>query len=87
MRGGTKISEAIETQVSADAGPLLILRLLCNAARVARSGSRMLPYIENRNVARMLRYQKTIEELRQEILKEAARPAPRRGYIPNSRLY
>jgi len=87
MRGGTKISEAIETQVSADAGPLLILRLLCNAARVARSGSRMLPYIENRNVARMLRYQKTIDELRQEILKEATRPAPRRGYIPNSRLY
>ena len=87
MRGGTKISEAIESQTSAEAGTLMYLRLLCNAARVARSGSRILPYIENRNVTRMLSYQQSLEELRKEVLKDVAKPKPRRGYIPNSRLY
>ena len=87
MRGGTKISEAIESQTSAEAGTLMYLRLMCNAAHVARSGSRTLPYIENRNVARMLSYQKSLEELRKEVLKDIAKPKPKRGYIPNSRLY
>ena len=87
MRGGTKISEAIESQTSAEAGTLMYLRLMCNAAHMARSGSRTLPYIENRNVARMLSYQKSLEELRKEVLKDIAKPKPKRGYIPNSRLY
>ena len=87
LRGGTKISEAIESQTSAEASSLMHLRLMCNAAHVARSGSRTLPYIENRNVARMLSYQKSLEELRKEVLKDVAKPKPRRGYIPNSRLY
>ena len=29
----------------------------------------------------------TLEELRKEVLKDVAKPKPRRGYIPNSRLY
>jgi hypothetical protein len=35
----------------------------------------------------MLSYQKSLEELRKEVLKDVAKPKPRRGYIPNSRLY
>ncbi len=87
MRGGAKLSEAIETQVADDAGLLMNLRLMCNAARVARSGSRALPYIENHNVARMLSYRKSLEELRKEFEEKTPKPQPRRGYIPNSRLY